>query len=222
MVVVPEHRRRALLVHAVEDTLERVQIFKTRSLGEAEGQLLAAKASISVIMISSDFGVKEVARFIESSRKLQAGRSATFVLLFSEDLASDTLAKYLLVGINSFLLEPYSGESISEALSLGSIVFDGGSVPRMRAATGLMLREIIQEVCDSPSEDSKYRKVDAMWNDVKSVCEEFKLVTGESMTTAVVTALENIPPTQRMLRCEQLVSGLLKMLSGARKSSLSA
>jgi hypothetical protein len=80
----------------------------------------------------------------------------------------------------------------------------------------MMLNEMLNSYARKAEEaNDGLRKVDGVWKDVRHVCEDFKQVTGESLTTAVVSALANITPIERMLRCERFIAGLLQMLKGS-------
>lgn len=217
MVILDDVKRRALLTHAIEDTVDRVCVCKARSLCEAEGKLLG-DPGFEALFISGEFGLEAVVRFIGTARKLSSAMNSTFVLVLREQLGTDMIAKHLLVGINAFLVEPYSGEAIQEVLALGNRVLQGGSVPRLKVATGMMLNEMLNSYVymrKAEEADDGLRKVDSVWKDVRHVCEGFKQVTGESLTTVVVSALANITPMERMLRCERFIAGLLRMLKGS-------
>ena len=129
------------------------------------------------------------------------------------ELDENAIAERMIVGLHSFLFAPYSANSIEQAISLGVRVKRNGSAARLKAAAGMMLRKFIG---GEASNDTL--APGGLWERVKAAYDEFKEVTGESLTTPVVRTLEQMGPQERAQRCSAMNSYLRKLFSKTREA----
>src|SRR5262249_35099195 len=109
---------------------------------------------------------------------------------------TDIISQNMLVGVHSFVSEPLSVESIEDATRVGNAVRLKASGVRMKAATGLMLAEILEESEKGSGGSEKQN----LWERVQNSCERFKELTGQSVTTSVVKDMEGLAPSKRLPR----------------------
>ena len=194
LVVSPFFEQRVKLQRVLEQGLAFREVNSLHSLEEAM-PALSKSPKLDFIFIPDTFDEKEIGEFISSAKKSRAAEHASFILLNRESTQDkDEIAHKMVLGFHGFLFEPYSEAAVEEVLSLSKKVYEKKSQARLRAATGLMLTDTIAEIEGiSPDDDSRNT-----WDKVKHSCEQYKKLTGESLTLAVVGTLEKLSPSKRL------------------------
>ena len=96
-----------------------------------------------VIFLSHRLGDETVSRFIRDAREIPSSRDAAFVLLLSpNDQGGSTIASSMMNGINGFLFEPFSADSLLEITRLAAQVRAERAQARECAAISLLITQI--------------------------------------------------------------------------------
>lgn len=183
----------------IHQILERSSLaVHTTACASVEDGLQALKqprATYQAVFISQTTEPRELAEFIEAAKKLPSSCDAAIIVLMkSAEMAHSSISDSMIIGAHGFLCEPFTVSAAEEVLNLSRKVRLQHSKVRLRAATGLLLHGISQEG-KSPEEP---RGSGNLWQDVQESCKRYREITGESVTTAVVSALHRIAPSQRI------------------------
>jgi len=194
LIISPIMEQRIKLQRLLDHMAAFSNVDSVHSLDEATGKFTATK-KIQFVFINEQFDDSDTAEFISAAKGSRAYANSAFIMLnTSNEQHKDTIANHMIVGFHGFLFEPYSEDSIFEVVSLSGRVQEQESSARLKAATGLMLTDTIAEM-NGNAEDPVHKDT---WEKVKHSCEEYKKITGESLTLAVVGALEKMSPANRL------------------------
>jgi len=200
---------RAYIVFPADENRSTLQLFVDRvkriddvqsvsSLHEAKKRLKES-TPIDFLFVSNSFGLEEIAYFIECAKKSPASqKSAVILVCQTQEQTFAAVANLMVVGIHSFLSEPFSLESVEEAIELAASVRLQSSSTRMKAAAGITLAEILnsREGSDQKLRSSEDKEVNAVWN-------QYKRITGDSLSHLVVADLATLSPTKRLPQAEE-------------------
>lgn len=148
---------------------------------------------LSLVFVSSEFSEIEIAQFIESVKTSYTGAQSVFVLLMpKEQYQTDLLAKYMAIGMHGFLCEPCSIEDVRDVLEVSGRMKTQNSEDRLKAVSGIMLHELMNSASEGLSVSSSETA-----KNLNRCRERYREVTGESISTAVVSMLRHLPPSKR-------------------------
>ncbi|MCB0325381.1 MAG: hypothetical protein KDD69_17480 [Bdellovibrionales bacterium] len=204
LIVAPARHTGDWLRRLIERTLSNVEIRHARSFSEAQ-TLLTAGEPFQHIFVSNKFSEREIAEFIEFARTAPAGRESAFILLFgSSERDSSLIAKCMMIGIHGFLGEPCSEHHVAEAMQVATGMRRQTSETRLRAASTVMVSGLVNEFLSGTYKVVKdIREVNI--NEYLNRCRaKYHEVTGESVTTTVVSTVGTLPRAQRILAYERL------------------
>ncbi|MFN8389318.1 MAG: hypothetical protein U0136_03410 [Bdellovibrionota bacterium] len=150
-----------------------------------------------MIFIAESFGENEIAEFIAEIKRGKSGANTAFVLVMKSQIQdSNTVANNMFGGVHGFLCEPFSLDRVEESVKLALAVRNQSSGVRLRAATGLMLTEVINEIDPSPPSEGDSQK--SIWQKVNDNCEKYKILTGESVSMSLIKDIKDARPSERM------------------------
>lgn len=196
-IVFPADENRSSLQMFVDRVPRIKDVQSVSSLHEAKKRL-KEKTPIDFLFVSNSFGLEEIAYFIEYAKKSAAGaESACILVCQTEEQTFAAIANLMVVGIHSFLSEPFSLERVEEAVELAASVKLQSSVTRMKAAAGITLAEILNS---RPGRDESLK---SNWDEVDAVWAHYKRMTGNSLSNAVVGDFASISPTKRLPVAEE-------------------
>jgi response regulator RpfG family c-di-GMP phosphodiesterase len=167
-------------------------------------QTLTPGNNCDIIFISSNYAASDIADFIETAKLTEVGHQTLFVILLqSNDQDTITVANNLFAGVYAFLCEPYSIDTVQESIKVAQHVQISGTHSRLRAATGLILSDMLE----GPDESKEN-----IWTRVERNCKKFEEITGESIAVTIVNKIRDTKPSKRMPHYEG-VSKRVKQLS---------
>lgn len=178
---------RIRLHQVLERQTDQFDVTSAHTLDEGLSTLMTG-ARFDLYFIAKAFEEDAIVNFVERVKRIDRTRFPVFVLLIpSGQTSAEVVGQHMLLGMHGFLCEPYSENGLQEAVKLARGVALQQTRQRLRAAAGLMLSDIMDE-----HRATKGAAVNGMdlWSRVKETCETYKAVTGESVTTAVVTQAE--------------------------------
>lgn len=176
-------KRRLLELVPYVPTLNKV--IASANLIEAR-QALNSATRVGAIFIRNEFPQSSIATFIEETKKTFVGQDTCFILLISEeDQNSEIVANHLLIGFHGFLCEPFCLESVVETTNIASGVRMCGSKARIKAATGMLLSEMV------PAGGS-------LLDQIRRTLKEIRRIAGNSATISVVNSLHKLSPSKRL------------------------
>ena len=213
MIVSQFLETRLPLVQAVTASGRFSEVRSVHNLEEARRTILEGTLFES-IFLANKFSQGDLAGFMEAAKVLHQDRQLAFILVLSpEEQNSATVANYMMLGIHGFLNEPFSVGQVDEAIKLGTAVRNRASKVRLRAATGLMLSDVME------ADENELPKPN-LWETVNKNCEQYKLLTGESVSTAVVEELQNLSPAERVPRYNGVSKRVKKLFEGPLANKL--
>ena len=96
-----------------------------------------------VVIMSSSLGQKECDEFVTAARGTQGGSEAAFIIfLRAPDQKAENIATGLLNGLDGFLLEPFSVQSLRQVAAIASQVKAEFDKKRMVAALHVLLENV--------------------------------------------------------------------------------
>ena len=194
--------------HFVE--VEAVQNFEQARINLALGK------NYSFIFVSTSFDSSYLAKFVEDARSFPGTSMSTIVAFGTgEDGTVDAVASSMLVGVHGFMFDNFTVERLNEIIDLAGRAQAQGTHLRLKAATGLILSDILDNVSREqgihPAEPGQ--KNHDLWDRVQNSFDVYKHLTGESLGTAVAINLQKIAPSKRVPEyrgVSQRVRGLLE------------
>jgi DNA-binding NarL/FixJ family response regulator len=142
----PDITTRMRLRQATTAVPQFAEVIQAATLNEAIYKL-ESESRFDVVFISYKFNLEETKTFIEGAKKTKQGELAAFVLVLrTRDQDKSTIATGVMMGIDGFLFEPYSVDSLVEMTNLARKVRDERSAAKEKMATSLLVKEIIDQL----------------------------------------------------------------------------
>ena len=146
IILDPEVSARMLLKQATLSVSQFGEVSHYGTPKEAVGHLLT-KVRCDIFFISHRIAEDDANTFMQSAKETAQGRDAAFVLMLgANDQNSATLAKNVIAGLDGFLFEPYSVDSLLEITKLAAKVHNERSSAREAAALALLIQQIIPQL----------------------------------------------------------------------------
>ena len=180
----------------------------------------------SYIFISSSLDPSEAAQFVEDVR-LFPGTAMSTIVAFGDksDGTLDAVANGMLVGIHGFLFEAFTVERLNQIIEIAGKAQAQGTHLRLKAATGLILTEIMDNVSKSGDSGSKDAQREPepkgdLWDRVQNSFDVYKQLTGDSIGTAVAINLQKIAPSKRVPEYRGVSKRVRSLLESKFKSQI--
>ncbi|MCC6933705.1 MAG: hypothetical protein IT292_10720 [Deltaproteobacteria bacterium] len=110
-------------------------------------EFLHTKRECDLIFISNAIAQSEIVTFMQQARETDKGSSSSYILVMKAGKRESTdIAKSMVAGFNSMLLEPYSVDSMVEISKLARKIKVEAYERRARAASELVIPTLIKEV----------------------------------------------------------------------------
>ena len=127
-----------------------VQLFKQtvlfNNLDEALNKIEVDDGG-DIIFLSSRFPEKDISDFISKAKKTKRGQDSTFVMVLgAKDSQSPKLPEYMLLGIDSFLFEPYSVDGLVDTAHLAIKIKGERKETREKLAITVMVKDIAKQI----------------------------------------------------------------------------
>lgn len=109
--------------------------------------LLQHRSGYDVVIVSYKFGRELIREFVKKAKALPAGFQAAFVVSVSgEQSGISTITGNMILGVDGFLIEPYSMETFIETVELARRVKVSGMKERQEYALKFLLNEILDQL----------------------------------------------------------------------------
>ena len=146
LIVDPDGDSRNRARHALIEFGEFDVIEFSGALEDAQRKI-AFGATYDVIFASQRFDSDTIVNFVRKSRATTCGRDATYVMILStRDQTQAAIGLKYAVGVDSFLLEPYSSERILEIVELAFRVKSERAELRNRVALTLLVTDLVDQI----------------------------------------------------------------------------
>ncbi len=202
LVIDESNRLRTTVRQLAEHCGQFTEVDAVKNFEEARVSLALGRC-YSYIFISAAFDSGYLAQFVEDAR-LFPGTAMSTIVAFGDqsDGTVDAVANGMLVGVHGFMFDNYTVDRLNEIIRLAGRAQAQGTHLRLKAATGLILSEILENVSKSEepgNDDSQSRKQNGdLWDRVQNSFDVYKHLTGESLGTAVAVNLQKISPSRRV------------------------
>ena len=226
LLVIPSAQTRLVIQRLLENLPNPVRVTAVKTLADAK-ECISNTLEYDLFLFSSEIEDKDIATFIEFTKKRLNALEAAFVMLLKPDeQTKENISSCMVFGIHGFLCEPISQEGLEEIIQLARNVRGQGSGARLKAASGLLLSDIREQ-----NEEKKRTSPSDIWDEVKESFDWYKKVTGQSVTVSVVEDLRKASPTERineyngaskrvrnLVKCTKLEEKLKEKLSDLKDS----
>lgn len=146
IIIDSDHDRRMRLRQATSIVPYFGEVVAVGNLHDAVSKLQGEK-TWDVIFASSRFSQQEIDGFVREAKQTKQGQDAAYILLLSIDKQdSADLAKNIMNGLDGFLLEPYSVDSLVDITRLASKVKGERRIAREKAGLNLLLSKITNQI----------------------------------------------------------------------------
>jgi len=214
LIISPVADSRRALLRMLTSNAEFHETYGVNEI-ESAATYLQSNQKLNLIFISSAYGEQNVASFIETARDARACADCAYVLLLNQGERKTTaIANHMMIGIHAFLSEPYTFENVDSTARLAQAVRLQSSGDRMKAATGLLLTEIL-EGSPMPPEFAADGKGN-MWERVQESCRKYQELTGNSVGGTVIKEIAPLAPSKRLSE----IKGMSKRVKGMFESKL--
>ena len=194
------------------------------------GDLKQASAAISsseecdVVFLSSRCGKDDIKSFVATAKQSRQGQDAAYVLLLgANDQAGSSVATNVLIGVDGFLVEPYSVDSLVEITQLAARVKKERSSAREKIAIRLLVHEIMGQIDIVAQLKKGGASAGISSKSLRETCSVLQTLEGESLNTYFELALKMfeeapVPPVQQT----KLYSGASKRMREREEAKLLA
>jgi len=116
------------------------------NLNELKSKLNSTEP-FDLIFLSKRFGDAAISSFVKDARDKKATMDAAFILVLEgKDDSQSQFGEYMLLGINGFLVEPYSVDKLVETTLIAAKVKKDRSLGRRKLAFQMLLKDLEQTV----------------------------------------------------------------------------
>ena len=177
------------------------------SLSDAQAKLSLGGDHWDVVFVSCHFDESEALSFVAQAKENQAGQDAAYILVLqAKEEGTAGLAQRLLQGVDGFLYEPYSINSLTEITQLAARVRKERREAREKIAMTLLVADIINQL-DMVSYIKKagYETTRSMQK-FRELCAGLKNFAPESHELCqeiVLRLFTEAPPPRRMMQVKQ-------------------
>ncbi len=146
LIIDPEGDSRARIRHALIET-DRFGDIDTGALDDETVRKIAFGHERDVVLISQALPAEEVVNFIKRAKETHAGRDATFILVIgaSAETSAAVGLNYTL-GVDGFLLHPYSPDRMREIVELSFKVKAERAEMRNRVGLTLLVADLVDQI----------------------------------------------------------------------------
>ena len=110
-------------------------------------EYLNNKQDCDLVFISNAFQQDDIVSFLNQARETDKGSACSYILVMKAGKRESTdVAKSMVAGFNSMLLEPYSVDSMVEISKLARKIKVEAYEKRARAASDLVIPTLIKEI----------------------------------------------------------------------------
>ncbi len=144
-----------------------------------------------VIFMTSHFPQEEIDAFVKEAKQTKHGQDTAYVLLVGVDKQdSADLAKNIMGGLDGFLLEPYSVDSLVDITRLAAKIKGDRRVAREKAALNLLISKIITQLDVVAYAKRLGSEGGHSVKQLKELGEQIQRLTGESLSMYHELAIE--------------------------------
>lgn len=198
LVADPDITTRARLKEATSAVAQFASVYQFNTLNEALSYLQGEKRC-DVMFISYRYQPGEVKNFLLQAKESPQGRDSAYVMVLkAKDQEGSTVASNVMLGVDGFLFEPYSVDSLVEITRLARRIRAERSAARVKLAITLSLSEVIQQLDVVAFLKSTGVEVSRSMRRLKEMCADMKGVAVEALPAyfevAVKTFTEILSP----------------------------
>lgn len=174
---------------------------------KAAFELVSEKKRYDFVFISTDFSREDTIDLISKTRK-RCEQNSTKKVIFVEVLNPDEahekrIAESMTIGFHGFICEPFSVDSVKEIAALADKVSKKETFLRLRAATGLVLRDLKDPPTPPPPRANTKQPPQGgeernIWKEVDESCRWYNRITAESLTQFIQNKLSKTPIEDRI------------------------
>jgi len=203
ILVDPDHKTRMQLRHAIS-SVDRFGKVSQFSLLPETLEKIRCDGQCDVVFISYQFSTEEAFRFITEAKNCVKGRDTAYVLVCrEEDQKSSLISTRVLQGIDAFLFEPYSVDSLVKIVKLAEKVKRERALAREIATIEFLMTEIMNQVDLIAYSSARGKRTDKQFDELVSSSKVIKTLKGESMEHYYRLAIEmfiNAPQPKRIFQ----------------------
>jgi len=180
IVVDPDHKTRMQLRHAISSVERFDKVCQLGLLSEAINKI-ETEGLCDVVFISYQYDTEEASRFISRAKTNIRGRDSAYVLICrEEDQKSSFISSRVLQGIDAFLFEPYSVDSLVEIVLLAEKVKKERAMAREVATIEFLMTEVMNQIDLIAYASARGRQTERYRAEMTKSSEVIKALKGDS------------------------------------------
>lgn len=146
LAIEPESDARSRVNYALTDAGTFGTVEMSASLKDSSTKI-ALGAAYDVVFVSQRLKDREVMSFVRKCKDTRAGRDATYIMILSSNENSEASIRLKhALGLDAFLLEPYSAEQLEEVVDFSFEIRTDREDLRNRTAISLSLIDIMEQL----------------------------------------------------------------------------
>lgn len=183
----PDLDSRMRLKQATASVVEFGEVLQAGSVRDATTRL--AEVPTDVVFVSHRYGT-QAADFIAKARTFASTRDATFIMLLPNTNGQSAIAQHMLHGIDGFLFEPYSVDSLVEITRLAARLKRERALARERVALSLMIQELINQFDVVTSLKAEQMDYGRSWSRLASTAAALRNLSPETLAVYYELAIK--------------------------------
>lgn len=165
-------------------------------------QELSGNNTYDIIFLSYSLGRANIPLFIEHAKQTAAGRQCAYVLIMREhEQQTGAVVDTMIAGIHAFLFAPFSADTVQEISSLAGRVSLATSKTRIKAATSMMIANLVEEAAGPSAPPQGNAKRKKLVDRIRDSSERFQELTGIPALPyydKIAEALAKMSPSRRV------------------------
>jgi hypothetical protein len=156
------------LVPIIRVIVPNVAIRTFKSLVQAVEDCIKSEESAGTMFIEFGYPLEELSSHLHTLRQTKDKKPEKIILLIDqEDISEDLISKYLRIGFSGIVTKPFSEKSVHDVFKISERLSSMGSVARLKVATGLQIKSMLEQKGQKFEESS-------ILSAVKKACQQFE------------------------------------------------
>ena len=177
------------------------------SLSDAQAKLSLGGDHWDVVFVSCHFDESEALSFVAQAKENQAGQDAAYILVLqAKEEGTAGLAQRLLQGVDGFLYEPYSINSLTEITQLAARVRKERREAREKIAMTLLVTDVMNQLDMVSYIKSAGYETTRSVQKFRELCAGFKNFSAESVNVLMeimIRLFSQAPPPKKVMQVKQ-------------------
>ncbi len=192
LVSVLSEQTKQSLLPVIRGVVPNVSIKSFKSLNQTIEECIESEESAGTLFIEFGHPLKELTLYLQMIRDQSVNKPDKIILLVDQgDVSEDLISKYLQIGFSGILTKPFSEKSVEEVFKISERLSDMGSIARLKIATGIKIKSMLEQ-------KGKKFQGKSILDSVKAACKVFEKENPGNDLEGLAKKYSRIKPSERI------------------------